>query len=1032
MKIPAYFTRMLSVLILIFLLALSANAQEPLTAHLSYRLSFHQSFDGSLTTGTNFGTVSFNQDIQTSPVFSKGFLDYKTDQLVRIGCGSKQNLSYRDISSGDSLRSVAFWMNISESADTCESRQKYQNFSYLFCDNDSLKLQTQEEGSRLTLTLFDLRDTSGKSNMRLASLTPGKWYLFYISYNPLDKANYSIQLLQKNDFKGLTPIKIDHMDDLNTILKKFLPGSSGHRFSIRFKSSYYSTVDINDFRVYDRTLSATDFKRLVSYSIDNYREIVRYELGYTYKKIADEYFIGGDTEKASKYYDKCAELVDPQNKNAIDTVALEEISPLYVTSYKLLVKDVGYRQTLLAQNYSFWGQDFSTTPLYPVTEYNAMEKTWNNFDKMYKEIQQLLANQYNEDEKQLKERIKNLSAAYELDIAKVQDEQKKYNIDFYDDQASAITDQLTNIDIEQRSIDNDVARKNDELSKNEAQLTSIVSRSIAQSVTGVPIDPKTGLKDNLINLGTTVINNNPQLAQSLLGTQNDLLSIAKVSVDYYKTAQSGLAAVKAVANGNITPGNLLTIGNTLAHAGAIDAENWNVIKNKINDAEKYPEQLKALQKQAKSLITQAQFIANKDININNLSGFLKWGADANYFPEYKNYAGLYTAGCENVRRKDYAALLQLGDKILDATNLGQIPQIDAIKQNLSSLRGQYYALKPIESILERIELDKDGEITSALGKVITGKDIKDVVLDYKIQEFLLKGINNCLISSKNDAFNQRLLTALVKQVPEVFITFLTPPAKKLLEDWNKIQDDNALIVAFKNSTIVVDLPTHTLTVTWNNRELMAVNADELTIASKKFSFYYNPLEKETYHHLHFLNSLLSDNSLRDTVMKHIQVSEWYQFFDPKSVSDAENAYDQVLATLSQRKRIDIINTVKQEGFKAFTGGKLLAAYTQNSGANIAKQLPAMQDVELSTLRTGGQGSSDETRHMAAAAIDMAFPGYGKAFGTATDIIANVLDSYDIIDQLKAQYEKKRKLHDQYLIKLDLLRSTMHDKQLAIL
>ncbi|HWW41504.1 hypothetical protein [Pedobacter sp.] len=1015
------FRFLLSLMLLACYCQLFAQTSE--VGRLGDRLIFYSPFDGNSSPTTTLKRISFSEDQgkNKKPVYSKANLSYSTDLGLELSGTGQSFISFLDLEDAPEKRAVAFWFKIADDEqDTVSPMPDYRNLELFFSDKKTISLNTAKIAGKLSLMFEDRTDTLKASLSNLATLQKEIWYLLTISIDYKDKA-FQTKLFSMNG-SSFQEEKLNGSQVIgNTLNKQWNKTSMPPHIFLRFGSAKRSTICVNDLRFYERLLEEVDYRRLSAYTIDSYIDIAKYELAFTYKKVADEYFIAGKIKLAQDNYRKASEMFSPTSGKAINFENLQEVNDLYATYYKLLDKDIQYRQSLVEQGYSFWGQDFSSKPLFPVNELNDFKRTYKNFQDIYGSIEKSLDKIEGLNEEQMKQNISKITKSYESDIASTQAQEKNYKIDFYQDQENSISGRLAAISFRNKQIENEVKSKNNELAANEAKMSSAVMSMITQSVTGVPIDPSKNVGDNLKVLGTSLISSNPDLRNSLLGSQNDLVNLTNVSIDYYQKSKTALKAIDEVVKGDISADNLLSIGNTMANLDIIPKENWKSLEQTYQQVKKNTAQLKDFEKEAKKLIAVASFAKNP--NIENISQFMEWVSNTDYFPQGKGYSGIYTQVCENLRRKKYDSFFELGAQVISKSEAAA-----ELKKNIAELKSKYYQLRPITAIIERIERDTQHDITNALGDVLLNKDFWPQIKDFKIQRFMMSAISNTLAAANDIETKKKLLTALLQKTPDICLNFIPPRAKEDIKLLFDIQDDNALISKFRQASLVIGENNDLLVVKVGNQELFSIQRDSILVSDRRFMFVYNSLEKQSYDYLTVLNQLFSDKNLREGVMRQVAVSDWYNFLGPKNIANPELIYDKIFANLKVRGKTEVLNAIKSDGFQAYVGANVFQSYQNDP--QIPKKPPMLDPEEFYHTEDSGDGKGAAARAAAASAIDMAFPGYGTVANKVLDIVGNILDSYDLIDQLKDLYNEQKMLHKELLEQLEKLKANSFNKKIA--
>ncbi|MHA4896261.1 hypothetical protein ACXZ1K_16025 [Pedobacter sp. PWIIR3] len=1007
----------LNLLIAFLTLSSQLMAQIAKTGRLENGLIFYSPMDDSNSPTVTLKRISLSLDEKKPPIFLTGNLNYPEDKGLIVGSTAQSFLSLLDFAEDKEKRTLVFWFKIDETnPDSTQVNEKFRNLECYFSSDKSLSIHTAESNGKPSLILEKRIDSTKVEKTSLSTMEIGKWYMLSVPLSYDDK-NYQIKLFSA---KGTTfsEDRLKNLDIFATSLKA-LPAIP--QIFLNLSSAKGSSICINDLRFYDRILEELDYWRLSTFTTDNYLEIAKYELAYTNKKLADEYFIANKPELAKHRYTKAWEMFEGNPSKKIILENLKEINPMYETYFKLLEKDIQYRQSLIQQGYSFWGQDFSNKPLFPVNELKNFKKTYENFQAVYSNIEKSLDKIDLLNEQQMKENISKLTKTYEADIAATQTLEKNYKIDFYQDQENSITGRLSAISFRNKQIENEVKSKNKQLDANEAKMTSAVTSMITQSVIGVPLDPGKSVGSNLKALGTTLISTNPELRNSLLGSQNDLVNLANVSLDYYNKSKQALKAVEDVANGDLSTENLLSIGNTMADLEIIPQSDWKNLQDKYQQVRGNIAQVKNLENDAKKLIQLANFANNP--NLDNISQFMEWASNTDYFPEGKKYSGLYTQVSENLRRKKYDSFFELGGNLLLKSEAAS-----ELKENITTLRTKYYQMKPIVSIIERIEKDSVKAITASLAEVLLNKNFWPEIKDFKIQRFLMTAISNCLAVSQNMETRRKLMDALLKKTPDICLNFIPPKAKDDIKLLHEIQDDNALITQLKKATITIDAEQKFMSIKSGTIELFSIRRDSILVGDKTFVFVFNGLQSRSFDHLTILNNLFSEQSLREGIFESMGAAEWYSFLGPKNISDPELIYDRVFKNLKDKGAQNVINAIKSDGFQAYVGANVFQSYQEDKA--IPKEIPPLDPEEFYSKENSSDASGAAARAAAASAIDMAFPGYGTVANKALEIAGNILDSYDLIDQLKDLYNEQKALQKELVEQLEKLKANSFNQKLA--
>jgi hypothetical protein len=994
-------------------------AQVSETGRLGNGLVYYIPFDGSTSPSVTLQRISFSEDQSQPTEYPKTNLRYESDRGLLLNNSSRSYVSFLELDASTEMRNVVFWFRISENSnDTVSSFSKFENLRIAISDN--LLLKTTSKDGSLSLILEDNKDSSNVQTISIANLKSDVWHMMSIALNRKDKI-YQLKLFTANG-TNVEEQPLPGLSNFNNYLKElFKDEKTFPAFFITFCAAHHSSMLVNDFRIYDRFLDEVDYRRLSNFTIDNYLEIAKYELAYTYKKAGDEYFIQGNTAAAKLNYNKAAEMFNTNSTKAINKESLEEVNTLYATYYKLLDMDIQYRQSLLYQGYAFWGQDFSTAPLFPVEELASFKQTYKNFKEIYDNIQNSLTNIEKVNEEQMMQNISKLIKTYETNIASAQAVQKDYNIRFYESQDAAINAKLASISFRNKQIEREVENNNKTIDENQSSINSLIASTVTQSLTGVPIDPSKNVGSNLKNLGVELISNNPELRNAILGTNSDIINLTNVSIDYYKKSEKALGAINRMIKGDeITADNIFSLGTTLSNLNVIPKEEWNTLQNRYSQVKSNAQQVKALKADAKKLIAAANFRNNP--NLESVSHFMEWAGNTDYFPEGKKYTDIYFQVCENIRRKKYESFYELGSLLVKESEASE-----ELRTNINRLKTIYYQSRPIASVIERIDKDSAGVITEALGNVVLNREFWPQIKDFKIQAFLMTAISKTLALEGNIEIKRKLVNALLTQTPDICLTFIPPNAKEEIKVIYKIRDDNELISKFKRATVKIDSHGGSLTVNLGEKTLFEIDHDSIKVSTKKHSFIYHNIDKQSHDYLTILNTLFSDLTLRKEVMKNVLVSDWYSFLGPGSISNPELIYDRVLSVLKDKQQQDEIVAIKEDGLKAYIGANVSKAYQDDS--NIEKPTLFVSPEEF--YQVDGRGAGDAaTRAMATSALNIAFPGYGTAIDKGLQIVGNILDSYDLIDNLKELYKEQKSLNNELLVQLEKLRANSFDKKIA--
>lgn len=837
---------------------------------------------------------------------------------------------------------------------------------------------------------------------------------------------------------------------------------------IEFKSKPSAhSLFIDDIRIYDRVIAQDIVKKIARYDPNNLAYPAKYQLAYSYKLLADQYYIKASDisinsnldfvalMKAKLYYDSTVTtLIDgliDVSQPIIDSLKTFHNNPVWTTNqidlldkdknkikasipfpsnYDLLLLDAKYRLYLIENKYSFWGKDFTDKPLYPVQEYNYFINTFDKFSKTYVNIESLLKENKIEDANQQAREIQAQIAIHKSEIDKIRIDETQYKVGFYDQQLGSIDAQLKGIEQQQKQLTRDVERKENEIKSLDAQIMSTFSQAISSQVLGVPIDPKQPFFTNIKNAGLTYLTSDDgnALSSSLLGSYKDIYDATNTARQYYEKGKSAIAAVKSIASGNVSPDNLFKIGDAISGSGIVNdqwVKQWNSIKDDYNNVEdKY--------KKAKELLQKVEATKNNP-NLKNIVDFVDWISEKDYMPEnykkdYETFKGYREAAYGSIKNKRYDDIIKLGLEIYNDPNL---------TADVTRIRNKVEELKPTFVLLEMIK-KKDFE---ALKAKIIELLLSDVAIDFidpnVKNELLFKTLKQYLLNDKEITNEQmkNIYLELINNDPETFLNCFPINVREDLKKLFKVKSDKELIKKLKEDFKFSDFVNEVKV----ERDTLFIYGEPYIMDISKYLFIDKQLTSA------ILKLYKDFPQLKEKLKNEADPLEIYKIFEkvlvelsPNSTAKSKDFYDFIIKYINDD---NIKNQIINEATKFYIGNGIFQSVTDSSEAkNLISKIPPVIDpsnpdeIAGENVYSGNSQNGEDSKlylELGAKALDMAFPGVGTATKALLSIADNIFSGYQIVDQLRNIYDQKVKLNEQYIKLLDRYKDNEFNKQLAL-
>jgi hypothetical protein len=825
------------------------------------------------------------------------------------------------------------------------------------------------------------------------------------------------------------------------------------------KASNRREVFVDDISVYNKVLSKEELNAVASHDPYTGEYIGRYQLAFTQKQIADQYYLKASDinlannsnaalyDSARYYYDKARKQLlswvpdqvlyekllkfQFSSEEDIDTLSgyLERPdnkirNSLAVKSYyELLLFDINYRFKLIESGYSFWGKDFTEKPLFPVQEYQFFTNTYSKFDVLYQKIDALLKYQGELDERQQMNELQSQLAAHRSEIEKVKMDQTQFKSSFYDQQLGHIDSRLKGIEQRQKDLNREVDRREKELKKLDAKIMSTLSGAISQATLGVSIDVTKDLKSQLTTAGLSYLGGDKALSTSLLGSYKDIYDVAITSREYYQKGKEVFETVKSIASGKITVDNVLKIGDAVSSSGFVDeawTKDWNDIREKYKDAqEQY--------RRGKELLQKVKMTAKRP-NMKNIVDFVDWMGQSEYIPEnyrkdYQQFRNYREAAYNAVKNKRYNDIIELGLKMIND---------ESLKSEVDRIREKVRSLKPAFIVVEMISKKQYGALKDSLIENILNGNVDQYVNEKVRNEYLFKILKLYLNqdTTHGQSHFESLIVTLLNQAPESILECFPYNVR---EDFSKLlqarsyQDLTDKLKRFKFSDF---------------RDKVKAMHDTLFIYNEPYvmdiSKYLNLRREDTK----VIVKLFKENiELYKKLQEATTPLEVYKIFEEILVdgSNSKKRAEQFFTLMEGRLPEHLKDSILKEATAFYLGnGVFQAATDKDQSGNLIDSIPDLvdennpQEILGENMGDMPQGDNSEMmRQMAAKALDMAFPGVGTALNTVLGIADAIFSGYQIVDELRTIYTEKVKLNDEYVKLLDNYRDNQFNKQLAL-
>lgn len=881
-----------------------------------------------------------------------------------------------------------------------------------------------------------------------------KWMFYRMEFDKAGQLKMKINEFQNEETNSLKPFNFstDNIADADSV--KLLFGKILKTEKVQAK--------YDDIRIYNRSLFDGEVNLVKNFDPFEFLYLLKYQLAYSYKKLADEYYISGSdytkSEQSNTEYIKLAkqyyELADSTLKS--DTTILtrsiqSKDVPIqfFPEQFHLLREDVKYRLGLIDNNYLFWGKDFSDKPLFPAEEYKFFLSAYNGFADSYARLSSYLKTQDDINETQEEKEAKAILAAHKAEIDKVIQKKEEFKGDFYDNQLGSLTAKIRNIEERQKEINRIVERNEQELKETERQVMSTLTKAIAQATFGIPIDPQQDLKSNILNAGQQLLAGaeNKELANSLLGSYKEVYDVVKTGVDYYKKGKEVVKAIQQVADGNISSSDLLNVGDAVANSGMLNEEQqkeWTKIRTTYEDT-------KTKYEDAKRFVTTLKIVIDNP-NLKNIVGFVDWAATSEYIPEdvrkdYEDFKAYRDAAYSAVKSKKYDDLIEIGKQILDNAALSNA--IDSVKSNIKKY-------KPLFILFESARKNENIR-TGIIDILLSDQGIK-FVAQTDFEKFLLREIGYFLkYGNVDDIKDSIIINSLFKSNPEFFISKFPVAFKEMLKVNFGINSDNDLyekvkvagvitrnsVIKYKGDQIFVDGKPFV----FNASDFLPF---EKTILDSAISIYKSikhtlntdftqlvrdslGLPSQQVFLLQLLDSSYVDNYSYRTTSNELRETNRNRRANSRIRTKAGEFYDFALRALGA----DATSFIDSAKLKFYIGCGVFQEYLSDS--KNTKKIPNIENGQLPNEINGGYGDTQPTgkadndamtRELAFKALDMAFPGVGTAINTVTKVLDGIFQGYQIIDELRENYAEKNRLNDQYLLLLTTYRQVEFQRGLS--
>lgn len=1052
---------------LAFVLLLFSTSAICQTIDIKDHLLLHVPFDGDNNKSIkvhNYSGKDYRFTPQTNNQIKNEHRIYKQNDVLKMSRRRADSILLKAVNHFP--LSILFWVRIQKTPIT---KDTIELFTMTIGD---FKLHFREERSgNNSKSLFALKITDSDEAVRETQLELDmntiNWQLLMIQIDEtgLLKFSFSNSIIDKDLNRIANPLVHYSAPGLN-VSDALKPNSTFDCsvFFSRKKAGY--DISIDDIRVYDKVLSKEELGAIARNDPYKHIYIGKYQLAYTYKQIADQFYLtASDINRTStldptlidssrRYYEKARDaLLIWVNKNtseekllyeklvAFQFNSLKEMNELDVlldTSenkirkslpianyYDLLLFDINYRLRLLNSHYSYWGKDLTEKPLFPVQEYQFFSDAFAKFNTSYLKIESLLKTQEDMDEKQEVNELQSQLAQHKSEIEKVRIDETQYKADFYSRQSSNVKSRMSGIEQQQKDLNREVERKEQKLKELDAKIMGQLSGAISQATLGVSIDVTRDLGAQLKTAGIQYLGGNSELASSLLGSYKDVYDVTVTAREYYQKGKEALSTIKSIAEGNISADNIFKMGDAVANSGFID-EQWSRKWTKMKDTYK---DINERYEQGKALIQKIEMTA-KNPNLKNIVGFVDWMATTTFVPEnyrkdFQQFKNFREAAYTAIKDKRYDDLVKLGEHLFNEAGL---------EAEVTRIRGIVQDLKPAMIIFEMI---KDPTFNSIKDKLLSALNdgTLDAYMDPKIQqEFLVKTIIKYLHNPQLSPDNiEPVFQDLLNQAPEAILECFPFRVQEDLFKVFKVNSYAQLVTQMRNFKLT-DLPK----LVRVHHDTLFVFEEPYTIEISKYLTIDKASLKTFIQIIKKYPSLLSELKNSTNPMELAKLFEKTLIEGPQAASKVKEAYNLINSMLSGTEQ----KIVEDQAVKFYMGnGVFQASVNKDDPNSLYDKIPPLVDPENPTEVVGenmGQlpapekgDNSEMMRQLAAKALDMAFPGVGTAVSTLLGIADAIFGGYQIVDELRAIYKEKVDLNKEYVLLMDNLRENEFNQQIAL-
>ncbi|MGM4960900.1 hypothetical protein ACT4MK_36915 [Bradyrhizobium barranii] len=260
-----------------------------------------------------------------------------------------------------------------------------------------------------------------------------------------------------------------------------------------------------------------------------------FELAYTRKLLADEYFIRGDAGSANAEYRSARMQLDKVAPDAQDVDGNER---------GLLADDISYRQLLIEHGKSFWGGSYFRQPINPTFEFLRFSETVSQLSDVKKKLDELLSAAMAKQEQNVSFEIGTIEQQKNGDVAALNNAKSLVQQRFNGRQVKILSDRKQDI----RTRQAEIAQISDGLRKQIASVNAQMSASIASGITSAVGLPDVQSAKGLIE-GQSLDKSLLAIADATLASRTSTL--ARSIEAYSKTAQefaSYYQSVKGIAD----------------------------------------------------------------------------------------------------------------------------------------------------------------------------------------------------------------------------------------------------------------------------------------------------------------------------------------------------------------------------------------------------------------------------------------------------------------------------------------------------